>query len=71
MKASTPKQEIQRDARHIELVGDSPELVSFALLRSIIQLEAQQSPQTSFDKDWLLATYAECLSVVRGDSPKK
>jgi hypothetical protein len=52
----------------IELVGDSPEIVALALLRQLAQLEQQEldPTQVSFDRNWLLNAYAECLAAVRG-----
>jgi hypothetical protein len=54
-------------ARAISLVGDSPELIAFSLLRSIAQME--QKPSGQRDREWLLDSYAECLSAVRGERP--
>ncbi|WP_331295665.1 hypothetical protein [Methylobacterium hispanicum] len=49
-----------------ELSGDSPELIAFALLRYLAQLEQAQSPRPQFDRTWLLDAYTECLSAVKG-----
>jgi hypothetical protein len=58
-------------ARVVDLAGDSPEVIAFALLRYLAQIEQQQA-QTSgvrrqFDREWLLDAYAECLEAVRGE----
>jgi hypothetical protein len=47
------------------LVGDSPELIAFALLRSLAQIE-QKQPNFTIDRRWLLDAYAECLRAVKG-----
>jgi hypothetical protein len=54
----------EKESRGFELYGDSPELIAFAILRSVIQLG--QAKGETFDKDSLLATYSECLSAVKG-----
>ena len=51
--------------RPIDLAGDSPELIAFALLRYLAQIE-QDSGQV-FDRAWMLDAYAECLETVRGN----
>jgi hypothetical protein len=55
-------------ARPVNLEGDSPELVAFALLRYLAQLEQQNASRSGvvFDRNWLLDAYAECLDAVRG-----
>jgi hypothetical protein len=50
--------------RPVELTGDSPELIAFALLRYLAQLE-QDSGQ-AFDRAWMLDAYSECLEAVAG-----
>jgi hypothetical protein len=55
--------------RPVDLVGDSPELIAFALLRSLAQLE--QESRDSFDRVWLLDAYAECLDAVNGKRKPK
>jgi hypothetical protein len=63
----------QKDTRAVELVGDSPELIAFVILKSIIQVTQARDRQAVFDKEWLLSNYAECLDTVRGNrgtSPK-
>jgi hypothetical protein len=62
--------------RAVNLQGDSPELVAFALLRYLAQLEQARASETGvvFDRDWLLAAYSDCLDAVKGDrtaSPSK
>jgi hypothetical protein len=54
--------------RPVQLEGDSPEVVAFALLRYLAQLEQQHADETGvvFDRDWLLDAYSECLEAVRG-----
>jgi hypothetical protein len=56
-------------SRPIDLAGDSPELVAFALLRHLAQLEerAARNDLSRFDRTWLLDAYAECLAAVRGE----
>ncbi|WP_112661579.1 hypothetical protein [Microvirga flavescens] len=51
--------------RAINLEGDSPELVAFALLRNLAQIE--QGTGVVFDRAWLLNAYADCLKVVKGE----
>ena len=53
-------------ARPIDLAGDGPELIAFALLRYLAQIE-QQDDSITFDRAWLLDAYAECLTAVRGE----
>src|SRR5688572_15299942 len=54
--------------RPVNLQGDSPEVVAFALLRYLAQLEQTTARQTGvvFDRDWLLDAYADCLNTVKG-----
>lgn len=56
-------------SRPVNLQGDSPELVAFALLRYLAQLEQARASQTGvvFDRDWLLDAYADCLEAVKGN----
>ncbi len=58
-------------SRPVNLEGDSPEVVAFALLRYLAQLEQSTARQTGvvFDRDWLLDAYADCLAAVKGDRP--
>lgn len=51
--------------RPIDLAGDSPELIAFALLRYLAQIE-QQDDDIEFDRAWMLDAYAECLEAVNG-----
>jgi hypothetical protein len=55
----------------VDLAGDSPELIAFALLRYLAQIEQQQAQSSGvrrqFDRQWLLDAYAECLAAVRGE----
>jgi hypothetical protein len=55
--------------RAVNLQGDSPELVAFALLRYLAQLEQARERETGvvFDRDWLLAAYSDCLDAVKGN----
>ncbi|MBN9022499.1 MAG: hypothetical protein J0H08_10500 [Rhizobiales bacterium] len=53
-------------ARPLELAGDSPELIAFALLRYLAQLE-QANDDVVFDRAWMLDAYAECLEAVQGN----
>jgi hypothetical protein len=56
-------------SRPVNLEGDSPEVVAFALLRYLAQLEQGTARQTGtvFDRDWMLDAYAECLEAVKGN----
>jgi hypothetical protein len=56
-------------SRPVDLQGDSPELVAFALLRYLAQLEQPRASAEGivFDREWLLDAYAECLEAVRGE----
>lgn len=56
-------------SRFVSLAGDSPELVAFALLRYLAQLEEQawDTKRPDFDRAWLLDAYAACLEAVRGE----
>ena len=58
-------------SRPVSLQGDSPEVVAFALLRYLAQLEQSNARQTGvvFDREWLLDAYADCLAAVKGDRP--
>jgi hypothetical protein len=55
--------------RPVNLEGDSPEVVAFALLRYLAQLEQANARQTGvvFDREWLLDAYADCLDAVKGN----
>lgn len=53
--------------RPVDLVGDSAELVAFALLRNVVQMEQKNSTDLKLDRKWLLNAYAECLRAVRGE----
>ena len=46
--------------------GDSPHAVAFALLEAIAAQEGKPlgERETGPDKQWVLATYKECLDVV-------
>lgn len=63
--ALDPKQNGSSPSRVVDLAGDSPELVAFALLRYLAQIE-QQTPGTNFDRDWMLDAYSECLEAAKG-----
>ena len=52
-------------AKAVDLAGDSPELIAFALLRYLAQLE-QQNDDIVFDRAWMLDAYAECLEAAKG-----
>ncbi len=52
-------------SRPVDIAGDSPELIAFALLRYLAQLE-QQDDTITFDRGWMLDAYAECLEAVQG-----
>jgi hypothetical protein len=65
---------IQRDntPRAVELMGDSPELIAFVILKSIIQVEQARDRNAILDKEWLLSNYADCLAAVKGEyAPKE
>ena len=68
---TTGRPEMNSGTRPVDLEGDSPELVAFALLRYLAQLEQPRaaSEGIEFDRDWLLDAYAECLEAVRGLRP--
>lgn len=51
-------------AKAVDLAGDSPELIAFALLRYLAQLE-QQNDDIVFDRAWMLDAYAECLEAAQ------
>jgi hypothetical protein len=59
----------EASSRPVNLEGDSPEVVAFALLRYLAQLEQAQMRETEvvFDRDWLLDAYADCLDAVKGN----
>ena len=69
--ATAGRTEVNQGTRPVDLEGDSPELVAFALLRHLAQLEQPRaaSEGIDFDRDWLLDAYAECLEAVRGLRP--
>lgn len=50
----------------VDISGDSPELIAFVLLKSIVQVEQSRQQPHVFEKEWLLDTYAECLEAVQG-----
>lgn len=50
----------------VDITGDSPELIAFVLLKSIVQVEQSRQEPHVFEKAWLLDTYAECLEAVQG-----
>lgn len=55
------------DVREI-VTGDSPEAVAYALLFGIGKAEGKATNQGTLvaDRKWMLDTYAECLSAVKG-----
>jgi hypothetical protein len=57
-------------SRPVDIAGDSPELIAFALLRYLAQLE-QQDDTITFDRAWMLDAYAECLEAVQGKRLRK
>ena len=59
----------EASGRPVNLQGDSPEVVAFALLRYLAQLEQSQARDTGvvFDREWLLDAYADCLDAVKGN----
>ena len=59
--------------RPVDLSGDSPEIIAFALLRYLAQIEQQLtgSNRPVFDRTWMLDAYAECLEAVRGERKPK
>jgi hypothetical protein len=59
----------EASSRPVNLQGDSPEVVAFALLRYLAQLEQAQQRETEvvFDRAWLLDAYADCLDAVKGN----
>lgn len=57
-------------AKAVDLAGDSPELIAFALLRYLAQLE-QQNDDVVFDRAWMLDAYAECLEAAQGKRAPK
>lgn len=57
-------------SRPVDIAGDSPELIAFALLRYLAQLE-QQDDTIKFDRAWMLDAYAECLEAVQGKRQRK
>jgi hypothetical protein len=65
-----PKQTVNvaNSSRAVDLAGDSPELVAFALLRYLAQIEQQASgmDRSTFDRDWMLDAYGECLEAAKG-----
>lgn len=48
----------------IQIEGDSEPAVALALLETILRAEEGAE---EIGRDWILATYAECLAVVRGE----
>lgn len=63
-----PSKQDMPSSKAVNLEGDSPEVVAFALLRYLAQLEQAQASQTGvvFDREWLLDAYADCLGAVKG-----
>lgn len=55
-----------RSGGGVDISGDSPELIAFVLLKSIVQVEQSRQQAHVFEKEWLLDTYAECLAAVQG-----
>lgn len=57
------------NSRPVNLEGDSPEVVAFALLRYLAQLEqaGAKGATINFDREWLLDAYADCLDAVKGN----
>ncbi len=51
----------------------TPEAVAYQLMRDVMAIEGPSPALRESggpDRAWLLATYAECLKVVRSDVPK-
>ena len=65
--SSPPRPEVP--ARTVSLEGDSQEVVAFALLRYLAQLEQARATVTGviFDREWILNAYADCLEAVKGE----
>jgi hypothetical protein len=63
------QQKGEAGSRPVSLEGDSPEVVAFALLRYLAQLEQASASKTGvvFDRAWLLDAYADCLDAVKGN----
>lgn len=63
------------DFPDVEIKGDSPEAVAYALLLLRLRAETDQGSKGKGGRatpsgDWILKTYAECLRVVRsGQAP--
>ena len=54
-----------------QIVGDSAELVALELFDCIRQAEGRAygiGERRPADREWILATYAECLAIVRHGS---
>jgi hypothetical protein len=66
--AIEPRQNAGSSSRAVDLAGDSPELVAFALLRYLAQIERQiPAPnRPTFDRKWMLDAYSECLEAAKG-----
>jgi hypothetical protein len=64
--AASAQAETSNRTRPVDLAGDSPELVAFALLRYLAQVEQAAVPKPQFDREWLLDAYAVCLDAVKG-----
>ena len=66
--------EVQGTIADLDYPPDAtPEAVALALVNAIKRLEnkrfvSQDDPAA--DRKWLLDTYAECLSAVKGERPK-
>ena len=69
--AAAARNDAGSGTRAVDLQGDSPELVAFALLRYLAQLEQPRAANEGidFNREWLLDAYAECLEAVRGLRP--
>jgi hypothetical protein len=48
----------------IEIEGDSDEAIALALLQMILRGEGKED---GADRRWILSTYRQCLSAVRGE----
>jgi hypothetical protein len=55
----------------VQVTGDSPEAVALALFAGIAAANGKLSGGiVKADKSWVLSTYYECLTVVKGRDPR-
>lgn len=68
--SANPRQD-GSNSRPLDLIGDSPEIVAFGLLRYVAQVEQRSGTPLTVNRAWVLDAYAECLEAVKGNRERQ